>query len=99
YHLPGTIGWDTFVLSSWGELLPWDPEIQTSDPSFGVQSDQFGFNITASSDLLVVVEATDTASLFNWSPVGTNQLAAGSSYFSDPDWMDYPCRIYRLRLP
>ena len=34
-----------------------------------------------------------------WSPVGTNTLNGGSSYFSDLQWTNYPGRFYRLRSP
>jgi hypothetical protein len=49
--------------------------------------------------MVVVVEAcTDLANAV-WSPVGTNTLTGGSSYFSDPQWTNYPARLYRLRWP
>ena len=52
--------------------------------NFGVRAGQFGFTITGASGLVIVVE--ECADLANpvWSPVGTNTLAGGSSYFSDP---------------
>jgi hypothetical protein len=31
-----------------------------------------------------------------WTSVATNTLAGGSSYFSDPQWTNYPGRFYRL---
>ena len=34
-----------------------------------------------------------------WSPVGTNTLAGGLSYFSDSQWTNHPARFYRLRSP
>ena len=102
YYLPGTTGWST--LSSAPPIRLWNPQAQTSDSSFGVQSNQFGFNIIGSSNLVIVVEAcTD---LFNpvWSPLSTNTLNTpfgtnGTSYFSDPQWTNYPGRFYRLRSP
>jgi hypothetical protein len=46
-----------------------------------------------------VVEAcTDFANPV-WTPVGTNTLTRGSSYFSDPQWAEHPARLYRLRSP
>jgi hypothetical protein len=82
YYLPGTTGWN--------------PQVQTSDGSFGVRTNQFGFNITGSSSLAIVVEACTNLASPIWSPVGTNTLAGGSSYFSDPQWTNYPSRFYRL---
>ena len=75
----------------------WNPLVQTSGSSFGVRAGQFGFTITGTSGLVIVVEAS--ADLANWTPVGTNTLTGGSSYFSDPQWTNYPARFYRLRSP
>jgi hypothetical protein len=94
-----------FITAGWRELFDgrptvlWDPRIETSDGSFGVQSNQFGFNITASSDLTLVVESSASLTDPTWARVGTNTLAGGSSYFSDPLWANHPARFYRLRSP
>jgi hypothetical protein len=71
-------------------------QVQTSDTSFGVNKNQFGFNITGASNLLIVVEACTNLADFQWYPVSTNMLTNGSSYFSDPAWTNYPSRFYRL---
>ena len=106
YFLPGTTGWTNTVGSPFfsGPFngLPtvlWNPQARTGDGSFGVRTNQFGFNITGSSNLVVVVEAC--TNLFNpdWQPVQTNTLTTGSSYFSDSQWTNYPGRFYRLRSP
>ena len=77
----------------------WLPQVQTGATDFGVQTNQFGFNIIWASDQTVVVEAcTDLANPV-WTPVQTNILTGGSSYFSDPMWTNYPGRFYRLRSP
>jgi hypothetical protein len=82
---------------------PWKlpyPLILNSGPSFGVRTNHFGFTVSWATNASVVVEAS--ASLVNpvWAPVATNTLTGGSSYFSDPQWMDYPARFYRLyRVP
>jgi hypothetical protein len=34
-----------------------------------------------------------------WTPVGTNTLTGGSSYFCDSQWTNCPNRFYRLRSP
>jgi hypothetical protein len=31
--------------------------------------------------------------------VGTNTLTDGWFYFSDPQWKNYPARLYRIRSP
>jgi hypothetical protein len=77
--------------------LLWLPQVQTGDGNFGIQTNQFGFNINWASGHTVVVEAcTDLANPV-WTPVATN--TGGLSYFSDPAWTNYPGRFYRLRSP
>lgn len=34
-----------------------------------------------------------------WSPLSTNTLTNGPSYFTDPEWPNYPARLYWLRSP
>jgi hypothetical protein len=103
YYLPGTAGWsNTFAgygnVHSYG--LPtalWLPQVQTDDASFGVQNNQFGFNIAWASGQTVIVEACTNLSNPVWRPVSTNTLVNGSSYFSDPQSPNLPSRFYRLR--
>jgi hypothetical protein len=95
YYLPGTIGWpDTFDDRP---AVLWLPEVVTNDVGFGVQTNQFGFNIIWASNRVVVVEASTTLSHPAWSPVITNTLTDGWSYFSDAEWTNYPARFYRVR--
>ncbi len=75
----------------------WNAQMQTGDASFGVRTNQFGFAITGASNLVVVVEAS--TNLATWFALATNTLTTGSSYFSDPQWRNYPARFYRLRSP
>jgi hypothetical protein len=77
----------------------WLPQAQTSDASFGVRTNQFGFNIAWASGQTVVVEACTNLANPVWFPVATNTLAGDSSYFSDPQSSNYPARFYRLRSP
>ena len=97
YYLPGTTGWGT----TFGDrpTVLWRPQVQTSDASFGVRTNRFGFTITWASGLVIVVEACTNLANPVWSPAGTNTLTDGSSYFSDPQWTNYPARFYRLRSP
>jgi hypothetical protein len=97
YHLSGTMGWG----ATYGGLSTalWLPQAQTSDGSFGVQTNQFGFNINWASGQTVVVEASTNLSNPIWQPVQTNTLTSGTAYFSDPQWTNYPGRFYRLRSP
>ena len=80
-------------------VVLWNPQVQTRDASFGARTNHFGFTITGSSNLVIVVEACTNLAHPVWSPVGTNTLTGGSSYFSDPQWTNYPSRFYRLRSP
>jgi hypothetical protein len=97
YYLPETTGWEATFADRPTAL--WLPQAQTTDASFGVQTNQFGFTINWARGQTVVVEAcTDMANPV-WSPVETNTLTGGSSYFSDSDWTNHPGRYYRLRSP
>ena len=97
YYLPQTTGW----ASTFGgrRAVLWNPRILTTDTTFGVKTGQFGFTISGTSDLVIVVEACADLANPVWTPVGTNTLAGGSSYFSDSHWEDYATRVYRLRAP
>jgi len=96
YYLPGTTGWG----GSFGSrpTARWKPVIETSDASFGVRTNRFGFTIAWADDRAVVVEATMNLANPAWIPVSTNTLPDGISYFSDPQWTS-PARFYRLRSP
>jgi len=91
YYMPLTTGWG----GTFGGLptVLWNPQMQ----NLGVQSNQFGFNITGSRNLVIVVEACTNLANAVWVPLATNTLTGGSSYFSDPEWTNYPARFYRLR--
>ena len=94
YYLPGTTGWDT-TLAGIPAVL-WNPQATT----FIADGNQFGFNITGPTNATIVVEAcTDPANPI-WLPVSTNTLSeSGTSFFSDPQWTNYPARFYRFRSP
>jgi hypothetical protein len=98
YYLPGKTGWDaTFGVPT----ALWSLPVTLTSSFAGVWTNQFGFTITAGnvpagSNLVVVVEACTDPANSSWSPVGTNTLTNGSSYFSDPTWTNYPIRLYRL---
>jgi hypothetical protein len=97
YYFPWTSGWT----NPWQlrPTAPWLPQIQTGGSSFGIQTNQFGFNITWASGMTVVVEACDSPTDLGWSALQTNTLASGPWYFSDPKWTNYPARVYRVRSP
>jgi hypothetical protein len=95
YYLPGTTGW----AAGWYPSVLWNPQIQTTDASFGVHTNQFGFTITGSSNLVIVVEACSNLANPVWQSIQTNMLTSDSSYFSDPQFTNYHARFYRLSPP
>jgi len=97
YYLTGATGWGPTLGDP--PTMAWNPQVPTSDARFGVRANQFGFPITGTSNLVLVVEACADLAHPSWSPVATNILTGGSSYFSDPQWTNYPARFYRLRSP
>jgi len=99
YYLPGTTGWVEFNETTDIPTALWLPQIQISKASFGVRTNQFGFNIQWASDKTVMVEACTNLSNPDWQPVQTNILTTGSAYFSDPQWTNYPNHFYRIRSP
>jgi hypothetical protein len=97
YYLPGTKGWGATFGGR--PAVPWNPQIQSDNAGFGVKAGQFSFNVTGTSDLTFVVEAAPSLAQPIWSPLSTNILAGGTALFSDPQWTNYPTRLYRLRIP
>lgn len=97
YYLPGTTGWEP----TFGELrtVLWNPVIQSSGPDFGFGSAGFGFNITGTTNIPIVVEATTNLAGANWVALQSLNLTNGSFHFSDPAWANYPARLYRIRSP
>ena len=97
YYLPGTTNWGTIFGGRPTAL--WRPQMQPTDASLGVRTNQFGFNIAWASGQVVVVEACTNLANPAWSPLQTNTLSSNTLYFSDPQWTNYPARFYRLRSP
>jgi hypothetical protein len=96
YYLPGTTGW----ASTFGSrpTAPWPlpyPLIQNNNPGFGVRNSQFGFTVLWATNLSIVVEACTNLANPVWTPIATNALASGTSYFSDLQWTNFPMRFYR----
>jgi hypothetical protein len=97
YYMPGAAGWGSSFSGRPAGL--WNPQIQSTGGTFGVRNGHFGFTITSSTSLTVLVEATTNLLSPVWVPVGTNTVSTGSSYFSDPGWSTRSARFYRLRSP
>jgi hypothetical protein len=99
YYLPGTTGWTTFAAQSGASTVLWNPTIPIHDPSFGVHNNQFGFNLTGTPNIPIVVEACTNLANPQWTSLLTCNVTNGSIYFSDPMWTNFPTRIYRIRSP
>jgi hypothetical protein len=98
YYLPGTTGWGT-TFGGRPTALWFLPNPLILDNSFGVQANGFSFTISWATNVPVVVEACTDPANHTWQAVSTNILTGGWSYFSDPQWTNYPARFYRLRSP
>jgi hypothetical protein len=77
----------------------WNPQVQTGDGMFGVRQDRFGFNITGTANIPVVVEACANLAAPSWVTLQSGTLTNGLIYFSDAQWTNYPGRVYRIRSP
>jgi hypothetical protein len=77
----------------------WNPVIQAGGPSFGVQSNQFGFDITGTTNIPIVVEACTDLALPFWLPLQSLTLTNGLVHFSEPAQSNSPARFYRIGAP
>ena len=77
----------------------WNPQAQTEDANFGVVTNKFGFKITGTANIPIVVEACSNLASSAWVALQNCTLTNGNIYFSDPQWTNYPARFYRLRSP
>lgn len=59
----------------------------------------FGFNITGPTNATFVVQACTNLANPVWIPIATNTLNNGTNYFNDAQWMNQPCRYYRVNEP
>jgi hypothetical protein len=73
--------------------------ILLSSSPLGIHSNAFGFAVSWATNIPVVVEASTNLASSIWSAVNTNVLTNGWFYFSDPQWTNYPARVYRIRSP
>jgi hypothetical protein len=103
YYVPGTTGWsNTFGGSTYlagAPTLLWNPQIQASGPNFGMVSNQFGFNITGTSNDPVLLQACTNLSSPVWTPLTNVNLTNGSFYFSEPVQSNAASRFYRVCFP
>ena len=92
YYLPGTTGWSNTFAGV--PALLWNPVIRTSDSSFGVRSNQFGFNIAGTANIPIEVRACADLTSSVWLPLQSVTLTNGLCYFSEPGQTKGPGRYY-----
>ncbi len=98
YYLPGTTGWGPeYSPRPTAVWVRSEPVILGFGSSFGVQPNGFGFMVSWATNASVLVEACTSADEPAWTAVSTNTLTAGTATFTDPDWVQYPGRFYRVR--
>ena len=97
YYLPGTTNW-TAIFAGRPAVL-WNARAQTCDASFGVRTNRFGFTVTGTTNIPIVVETCTNLAGATWTPRQTCCVTNGSIYFCDPQWTNHPTRFYRLRWP
>jgi hypothetical protein len=92
-YLPGTTGWGATY--SGIDTLLWNPQAQ----SLGVNSNQFSFTITGTSNIEYVIETSTNLNSLSWQMIATNTLTNGTAYFSYPRGTNGPVHYYRFRSP
>jgi len=93
YYLPGTTGRGTTYAGC--PALLWNPQ----PLSVALQANQFGFSMTGTTNIPIVIEACTNLASGGWIALQTRTLTNRSIYFSDPQWTNYRARFYRLRSP
>lgn len=101
YYLPGTLGWSSRFGDPYGlPTAPWylpNPTILNFGTNYGVRTNGFGFVVSWATNASFVVEACTNLKDPAWTPVATNALSSGSTYFNDAQWKNYSGRFYRVR--
>ena len=99
FYLPGTTGWGTNFGGFTTAL--WNPQAQTGDGQFGIKTNRFGFNITGTTNIPIVVEACTNLSGNIWTALQSLNLTNGSYHFTDSvaATNNRPIRYYRIRSP
>ncbi|HZM06378.1 MAG TPA: leucine-rich repeat domain-containing protein, partial [Candidatus Saccharimonadales bacterium] len=93
YYLPGTTGWSSTFAGRPAFL--WNPQIQAA----GWWNNQFGFNITGTANIPIVLEVCTNLTSPIWSPLKNITLVNGSFFYSEPVQTNIPDRYYRISSP
>ena len=97
YYLPGASGWST-PFNGVPTLL-WNAVVYAGPNSPGIQNQQFGFKVTGTAGLAVVVQGSTNLASPVWLPLQALTLTNGSAYFSEPVNADVPASFFRLSTP
>jgi hypothetical protein len=93
YYLPGTTGWGA-TFDGIPAVL-WNPQITSAV----LQNSGFVFNITGTSNIPVVLEATTNLTATAWQPLLSCTVTNGLVPFVDSNATNYPVGFYRIRSP
>jgi hypothetical protein len=97
YYKQAVTGWGTmFDGLPTMLLIPNSVSFSISGASFHIQTNQYCFTVTSTSNQVIVVEACTNLANPVWVPLATNSLTSGTNEFCDPQWTNYPARFYRL---
>jgi hypothetical protein len=70
-----------------------------NSPSFGLRANGFGFRITGTTNIPIVVEGSADLASGAWVWLQTASLTNGFFDFTDPGWTNQAARFYRVRSP
>lgn len=96
YYLPGTTNWSVFSMNTGIPAALWLPQIQIGACGFGIQTNQFSFNVNWTSGQTITIEGCSNLFAPDWQPLQTNTLTGSSLKFSDPQATNNPSRFYRI---
>lgn len=95
YYPPGAAGWDTYFTGC--PVALWNPEIHADN--FGVSGGRFGFTVTGTEGIPIVVKTCTNLHTGAWSSLQSTNVDGGSIYFADNQWTNFPARFYRIGTP
>jgi len=98
YYLPDTLGWDGFAAGTGLDCVLWNPLIQINGAGFGLQNNQFGFDITGTANIPIVVEAKNSTNSV-WTPRMSLMLTNGGYHYSEPLQTNPSVYFYRISSP
>jgi hypothetical protein len=96
YYLPGARNWPSRLNDR--PVLLWDPEIVRGGLHLGTGG-SFAMQITATTNIPVVVETSTNVSGAAWLPLASNTVSGGCCVVADPQWTDHAHRFYRIAWP